>query len=285
MNSKLFVILAVAAASGFAGCRKGEDKTPVSNERINIVAGIDPIVTRTPQLGSDGSGVFADGDSFSLLAFGASGKSTLVDYAVNKSQLYWKDVQSSAADGKISFAACYPVQNIDGGSFAFDLAAAADKDLLMASVGDVTVGTSDKVSLRFRHAMHRLVINYTVDESASVSASEIETSCTAKSSCRVDLVAGSVDSSAASKSQFAANGGSVSFLLVPQACSDVEVTVKAGELSTTFTVDEKADACDMLEGGKQLTLSLTVKADRIEIGDIVIDGWGDQGTVEGEIIM
>ena len=155
----------------------------------------------------------------------------------------------------------------------------------MASVKDVAVGSSDPVKLKFGHAMHRLVIKYLIDASSTVSAADIVTVCNAKSSCKVDMFAGKLDSSESSKSQFEAEGGNVSFMLVPQACSDVEISVKAGELSTTFTVDEKADACDMLEGGKQLTLSLTVKADRIEIGDIVIDGWGDQGTVEVEIIM
>ena len=285
MNRKFFVILAIAAVAGIVGCNKNDNKTTVSDGKIKIVTGIDPIETRVPQLGEDGSGSFADGDAFTIVAFGATGKSAEFGYSVGYTDLYWNDVENVAADGKVSFAACYPVQEISNGLFSFDLSTAKYKDLLLASVKDVTVGSADPVKLKFGHAMHRLVIKYSIDASSNVSAADIVTVCNAKSSCKVDMLSGSLDSSESSKSQFEAEGGNVSFMLVPQACSDVEISVKAGEASTTFTVDEKTDVYENLESGKQLTLTLKVKADKIEIGDAEIDGWGDQGTVDGEIIM
>lgn len=126
--------------------------------------------------------------------------------------------------------------------FSFDLSTAKYKDLLLASVKDVAVGSSDPVKLKFGHAMHRLVIKYSIDASSNVSAADIVTVCNAKSSCKVDMFAGKLDSSESSKSQFESEGGNVSFMLVPQACSDVEISVKAGEASTTFTVDRE-DRC------------------------------------------
>ena len=45
------------------------------------------------------------------------------------------------------------------------------------------------------------------------------------------------------------------------------------------------DSTEELQGGKQLSIDLTVKNGYIELGNVTIEGWGNQGTIEGSIIL
>lgn len=57
-----------------------------------------------------------------------------------------------------------------------------------------------------------------------------------------------------------------------------EQTVEAVELSGASVPSD-------LEGGKQLTVELRVSQGKIELGNVSISGWENQGTIGGEIIM
>lgn len=80
-------------------------------------------------------------------------------------------------------------------------------------------------------------------------------------------------------------GKSVFFLLVPQKTSDVEFELRFDDRTCRVPLSDHAGSHDELLGGMQLHVELTLKEGRVEIGKTTIEGWGDQGTVEGEIIL
>ena len=139
------------------------------------------------------------------------------------------------------------------------------------------------VAMTFKHAMHRLVVNFTAAEGVDITG--ITTKCTAKSSCEVNLFDGTLNNTAAQQSVFTAEGEHVSFTLVPQRLSDVTLEVSFGGFTKTFELDQLVTDTEELQGGKQLSIDLTVKNGYIELGNVTIEGWGNQGTIEGSIIL
>lgn len=268
-----------------SGCAKDLGGTTVPSEgKIMIETSIvEPSVQKTPALSGDGSGNFADGDVFALYVASPADAMNRFDYRVGSTTLYWKDLQLQPEDRTVTFAACYPKQEVVDGTFTFDLESAADQDLLWARTPDVAVETETSIDLTFKHAMHRLAVNFTVDP--AVTLAEVTTVCTAKSTCEVDLVGGTLNAAASRKASFTQTGEQVAFLLVPQPTAEVSLQVTAGELVKTFTLDELAAGHDSLESGKQLTVNMNISKDSIELNGTTIEGWGDQGTVDGEIIL
>lgn len=281
MKTLRHIIVVAAAALIATGCNK-EEAIPATDQRIDILTAIEPL-TKAPQLGEDGSGEFSTGDVISLMVGNRNGGSFVSEYRIGESELYWSDFGMSFDKGQADFSACYPAQRLTDGSFEFDLETADDKDLLLALNKGIDSGSAS-VSLRFGHAMHRLTIEFSTDD-AWLQPSAIETTCTAKSTCTVNLADGTVDNTASRRASFTGNGSSMTLLIVPQSTSDVVLDVNTGEYSTRVTLDELTDDFDMLESGKQSRFRLNIRNGKIEIGDATIEGWGDQGTVDGEIIM
>lgn len=286
MNLKIAYLVFVAVAMGVCwGCSsKKTEGQPAADAKIGIRTTIvDRSEMRSPSLDSNGSGSFADGDHFSLLVSDGAEGLLDFDYESGVTQLYWKDVRFASSPEKVHFAACYPKRDLSGRQFTFDLVTEADKDLLLARTADVPVGTSSPVSLTFRHAMHRLVVTFT-DES-DVNTESIQTVCTARSACTVDLLDGTLKADEGRKGSFSARGKSVSFLLVPQKISDVEFELRFDDQTCRALLSDYAGSHDELLGGMQLHVELTLRNGRVEIGKTVIEGWGDQGTIDGEIIL
>lgn len=284
MRKASWMMMAVLPMA-LSGCAKDLGGTPVPTDgKISIETSIvEPMAQKMPALSGDGSGNFADGDIFALYVASPTQALTRFDYRVGSTVLYWNDLQLQPDDRTVTFAACYPKQDAAVGTFTFDLERAADQDLLWARTPDVAVATDTPIALTFRHAMHRLAVNFTIDP--AVTLAEVTTVCTAKSTCEVDLVAGTLDAGASRKAAFTQTGEQVTFLLVPQPTAEVSLQVTAGELVKTFTLDELAAGHDDLESGKQLTVNMTIRKDSIELNGTTIEGWGDQGTVDGEIIL
>ena len=61
--------------------------------------------------------------------------------------------------------------------------------------------------------------------------------------------------------------------------------IRAGEDVKELALRGVVTAIGELESGKQLTLNLTIKDGRLQREDAIISGWGDQGTVSGDVIM
>lgn len=99
------------------------------------------------------------------------------------------------------------------------------------------------------------------------------------------LLDGSLDTTDPTTADFTRTGGEVSFLVVPQQASDVTLDVTAGDISKSFTVGSLKPGLGELKSGMQLRVEITVKEQTIEIGSITIEGWEDQGSIGGEIII
>lgn len=289
MKKKYVMLLAVTFMAVMTGCHKdGQEMQPAGSDRkIELKTSIkaeepqaDKAV-RAPQLNDDGSGRFAAGDRITLLLATQSGSTTQFEYEVGGSTLYWKDVLHSTDGELVDFCGCYPVQNLSNGKFTFDLESAGEKDLLWVRKTDVSYGTDTPVDLVFTHAMHRLVVNYT---SETENIEQISTVCTAKSTCDVDLINGTLNATSR-KASFSKTGKTAVFLLAPQKTADVQLQITNDQYTKNYSLAELIDGHDNLESGMQLTVNLSVKNGSIVLEGSSISGWEDQGTVEGEIIL
>ena len=295
MKKMLWMVMAWAMTA-VSGCSLDQSELPqpdvekkitfnTSIETQSIVSNVSQQgLTRAPQLSENGSGNFVNGDIFTLLISTSSGHATNCDYQIGSSALYWKDIPCDPEDRSVDFAACYPTQALVDGKFTFDLKASEDKDLLWARMSGVPPMTETPINLTFKHVMHRLVINYEMAPEERPD-DPIQTVCTAQSTCEFDLASGTLDTSASRKADFTAVGDMAAFLLVPQRVSDVSLRIAFGQNVKELRLDELVTGYDSLEGGLQLNVNL-----KITNGAIILDGasiieWGDQGVVEGEIIM
>ena len=155
------VVLLLCAA---VACDKNESGAgvPAGKEEITVVTAIDAL-TRAPHLNEDGSGYFQDGDKIALTVTGG-GKAVRKEYTIGGAALYWEDLGLPSGTTEASFAGCYPApESAEGSEFTFDLSTAADKDLLLAPAMKVSKSADTKVNLAFKHAMHKLAINYASD--------------------------------------------------------------------------------------------------------------------------
>lgn len=290
MRIAYYALIAASLVTFASGCHKEDD---------NAVTGADKKITlrptiamkaearaqtRAPQLNGIGSGNFSDGDTFTLYTTSASGQTTSLSYTVGVGKLYWKDVLFAEQDKSVDFAACYPESEIVDGKFTFDLETASDSDLLWARTKGVAVWTEAPVELTFEHVMHTLAFNFSTN-SDEIALEQIKTECTAKSSCEVDLANGVIDNSSSRMATFSQTGAKAVFRIVPQRSSDVTIKISAGEAEKSFNLSDVVTEHADLEGGKILTVNLTVKDGKITVDGSSIVGWGDQGSVDDEIIL
>lgn len=290
MKVQYFALAALSLAWA-TSCEKEGNNMPAQHpesQAITLLTSIkgesltsDP--TRAPQLNENGQGNFLDGDTFTLQVSTPSGQNTLFDYEVGSTTLFWQDIALGTEDTQVDFHACYPRQRLNDSKFTFDLETASSKDLLWAHKKGIAAATQAPIELVFEHAMHRLVINFS--STSQPMFDQFNTVCTAKSTCEVDLVAGTLNSDSSAQASFTASGPQAVFLLVPQKTSDVTLRITAGTETKEFPLNTIAPGIDALHGGMQLTVNLTVKDGTLQIDGTTISGWGEQGTVEGEIIM
>lgn len=241
---------------------------------------------RTPSLNEDGSGVFTDGDCMKLVISGGEKLYANSDYTIGTTQLYWRNVDMDEAVERVTFSACYPLQESTSGCFVFDLSKTDEPDLLLARTEQVEVGTELPVMMAFKHALCKLSVNYTVDDSfTSVDKETIQTKCLAVSGCEVNLLAGTLDHTDFPKAQFTAQGSKIVFLLIPQEVTEIGFEVQLGDVSCHTSLGELIGKNLSLESGKEVTLNLTLKEGRLELGGFTIEGWGDQGSFDQDVIM
>lgn len=296
MKTTRNILAAVLVAAALASCSKtknpGTGVTPPVQEdrKVNITATVSANVpvAKSPVLDADGSGNFSKGDVIGLLISGKDGETASFGYEIGGGNLLWKDVAVTPDNGKVDFYAVYPARETDGGRFTFslaDLSSDEQKDLLLAEKQGVAEGSEESVSLVFSHAMHRLTVKYTVED--GIDADAVQTSCSAAASCSVDMLTQTAEADYGSMSSFEKSGKEVSFILVPQKSSSVTLKVTSDGMEKSFVLGELSGASvpSDLEGGKQLTVELRVSKGKIEIGNVSISGWENQGTIGGEIIM
>lgn len=276
----LLPVLALAA------CDKEDNAgTMPADGKIEIVTGVEAL-TRAPQLDDTGAGNFRTGDTFTLTV-SSNGKSVQKAYTVGSTTLYWQDL--GVEGDKVTFAGCYPNhEGADAAAFEFDARRALDADLLLALAVEVPKGTKS-VAMPFRHAMHKLVVQYVADDAYATGAlSGISTTLRAHTVCTVDLTKGSVaESSAKTPADYAAkNGENVSWLVVPQSRDGVKLTVTLDGQSREFSLPETTTdgkPLTMLYGGKTLSVKLRVSKNGITLEGTTIGKWEEQGSISGDI--
>lgn len=257
--------------------------------KISIVASV-ASQTRTPQLGSDGSGSFEKGDKMTLCITGGAAP-VVTDYAYEVDFLQWPDFGFSEDVSQVTFSACYPTQKVEqDGTFEFNSFNSSYDDLLLAAAQPVEVGTSEAVSLTFRHALHRLNLEiqpgkgYTEDD-----LSQLSCSFSAKTTCVVDAVKGSVKEVKDEQGSLTVTGAKASFYLVPQATDGISFTLTLGGETKHFTLDalfkQSGNPQTALESGKSCTLTLKVGRDGITVSGGSIGAWEDQATADGEVVI
>lgn len=257
--------------------------------KISIVASV-ASQTRTPQLGSDGSGSFEKGDKMTLCITGGAAP-VVTDYAYEMDFLQWPDFGLSEDVSQVTFSACYPTQKVEqDGTFEFNSFKSSYDDLLLAAAQPVEVGTSEAVSLTFRHALHRLNLEiqpgkgYTEDD-----LSQLSCIFSAKTTCVVDAVKGSVKEVKDEQGSLTVTGAKASFYLVPQATDGISFTLTLGGETKHFTLDalfkQSGNPQVALESGKSCTLTLKVERDGITVSGGSIGAWEDQATADGEVVI
>lgn len=257
--------------------------------KISIVASI-ASQTRIPQLGSDGSGSFQKGDKMTLCVTGGAAP-VVTDYVYEVDFLKWPDLGLSEDVSQVTFSACYPTQKVEqDGTFEFNSFKSSYDDLLLAAAQPVEVGTSEAVSLTFRHALHRLNLEiqpgkgYTEDD-----LSQLSCIFSAKTTCVVDAVKGSVKEVKDEQGSLTVTAAKASFYLVPQATDGISFTLTLGSETKHFTLDalfkQSGNPQAALESGKSCTLTLKVGRDGITVSGGSIGAWEDQATADGEVVI
>lgn len=87
------------------------------------------------------------------------------------------------------------------------------------------------------------------------------------------------------KTVFTQSGKNISFLIVPQQTADVTLNITYGNKTKSYVLNEIIKDYNQLESGKKMELTLNVKNGDIQIENPTIGDWGNQGSVDGSIIM
>lgn len=266
------------------------DYLPTTDDSIKIVASI-ASQTRAPQLTTDGSGSFSQGDKMTLFLAESDMNSMSVGYEYGSGILTWSSLGLSESEAQITLAACYPQQdNIQNGIFEFSPLTASDKDLLLAPAQSVTAGTSEAVYLNFNHALHRLDLSFTPGNSyTNEDIASLSITLNAKTTCVVDGIQGKIKEVKNTTGEYTETGTKVSFYLIPQHTADVTLNVNIGSDKKILTLDRLLEQLDSsqteLDGGKRCTLNLKVSREGITVEGGSISAWGDQVIADGEIVL
>lgn len=286
--NKVYVLLMAGVLA--ASCSKKEVEMPQEGkDLIEIVTNVAP-QTRVPNLGQDGSGNFVQGDVLSVFVSGNM-NTIHTTYTLGTTSMTWSGLKLAGDVSEVTFSACYPQQELGSdGTFEFNTYSAEYKDLLLSEAQKVTVGTPKPVNLSFNHAMHLLNVNFTSD--GYYSAEELKTlvtTCKAKASCVVDAASGRIKETKPGVESFIAEGAAAAFYLVPQSTSDVILSVKINQLTKEYSLktllEDLGTPQETLQGGKKITLTLKLCKDKIIVESGSIGAWGDQATVDGEVVI
>lgn len=285
---KRILLALTGVAIALSGCDKEEHGgTNAAEGRIDLVTGIEAL-TRAPQLDGDGAGSFQRGDVFKYRVSDGS-KSLYKDYTVGETTLYWQDL--GLTGGEATFTGCYPPPaDASGATFVFNAATAENADLLLAKAVTVAKGTA-KITMPFRHAMHKLAVRYVSDGFYDDEAIKtVTTTLRAHSACTVDMERGAIrENSATTPADYrAATGNEASWLVVPQGKEHAALKVTFGNRTREFTLPDRTSEGEplrTLESGRTLTVTLLVAKDGISFAGTDIDGWEGQGTVNDSIEM
>lgn len=306
----LFVAFGAAALT-LTACNNDDDVLNGGQEPgvVNIVTSINGPQTRVV-MNDDGSGSFTDGDKIKLEVFNLDlGRASEYDYTIGSTKLYWEDVATRFGEAdSYTFGGWYanPLPENLWAMPNFDVAAAEDPDLLLATPATAAVG--ETVNLVFKHAMHKLVVNVTYDgDFTGVDLNAVTVKPVGMNRlATVNVENGTVTVGEAEyeDGDYAAQTltrNSCSFILAPQKLTTgaAWLEINLGGQPLTFNVPANyttsggsTEALSQLNSGEVLTLNLTIKkvagGGDDEKTEVVlttgqITAWNSQGTVNGEV--
>lgn len=267
-----------------------KNELPQDENVINIEASITS-QSRAPQLGSDGSGSFSDGDVMSLFISNTENSTVALDYEYGTGFITWNSIGFEEQFPSVMVAACYPKQSsIQNGDFEFNALTSSYPDLLLAPQQSVVVGASETVYLTFSHAMHKLDLSFTLGNGyADEDISSLSLAINAKTTCVIDGVKGKIKELKDEVGVYSSTGESASFYLVPQATSGVVLNINIDGDSKTVSLDELLSQLgksqEEILGGKYTSLSLKISRNGITVEGGSIGGWENQVTADGEIVV
>lgn len=263
---------------------------PTADDTINIMASIVSQI-RTPQLTTDGSGSFLQGDKMTLFFSEKDINNMSVNYEYGSGILTWSSLGLSESKSQITLAACYPQQNnVQNGIFEFNSLTALEKDLLLAPARSVTAGTAETIYLDFNHALHRLDLSFSPGNSyTNEDIASLSVTLNAKTTCIVDGIQGKIKEIKNETGEYTKTGTKASFYLIPQNTSNVVLNVSIGNDKKTLTLDKLLEQLDSpqteLDGGKRCILNLKVSREGITVEGGSINAWEDQVVADGEIVL
>lgn len=306
----LFVAFGAAALT-LTACNNDDDVLNGGQEPgvVNIVTSINGPQTRVV-MNDDGSGSFTDGDKIKLEVFNLDlGRAGGYDYTIGSTKLYWEDVATRFGEAdSYTFGGWYanPLPNDLLAMPNFDVAAAEDPDLLLATPATAAVG--ETVNLVFKHAMHKLAVNVTYDgDFTGVDLNAVTVKPVGMNRlATVNVENGTVTVGEAEyeDGEYAARtltNNACEFILAPQKLTTgaAWLEINLGGQPLTFNVPANyttsggsTEALSQLNSGEVLTLNLTIKkvagGGDDEKTEVVlttgqITAWNSQGTVEGEV--
>ena len=305
----LFVAFGAAVLT-LTACNNDDDVLNGGQEPgvVNIVTSINGPQTRVV-MNDDGSGNFTDGDKIKLEVFNLDlGRASEYDYTIGSTKLYWEDVATKLGEAdSYTFGGWYanPLPNDLWAMQNFDVAAAKDPDLLLATPATANVGGT--VNLVFKHAMHKLMVNVTYDgdftgvdqDAVTVKPVGMNRNATVNVEDGTVIV-GEAEYEDGDYAAQTLTNNACSFILAPQKLTtgDAWLEINLDGQPLTFYVPANyttsggsSEALTQLNSGEVLTLNLTIKKvagggdDKTEVvlttGQIT--AWNSQGTVEGQV--
>lgn len=306
----LFVAFGAAALT-LTACNNDDDVLNGGQEPgvVNIVTSINGPQTRVV-MNDDGSGSFTDGDKIKLEVFNLDlSRADEYDYTIGSTKLYWEDVATKIGEAdSYTFGGWYanPLPNNLLAMPNFDVAAAEDPDLLLAT--PATAGVGETVNLVFKHAMHKLVVNVTYDgDFTGVDLNAVTVKPVGMNRlATVNVENGTVTVGEAEyeDGEYAARtltNNACEFILAPQKLTTgaAWLEINLGDQTLTFNVPANyttsggsTEALSQLNSGEVLTLNLTIKkvagGGDDEKTEVVlktgqIDAWGTQGSYTGDV--
>lgn len=278
---KTIQLITLTATLALAACSKDNiPDTPADNGELKIVATIaaspdadvlpagrsaDTRATFNP----DGSGTFATGDVLRLQVRGSYGITSHVAYTIGTTVLRWDDFNGIGNEGPLGFSGAYPGNARIDQDKKFNIAGAANPDLLIAPT--VTVAKGEPVRLAFRHVMHRLVVNLSGNALTADELSQASVQLSERLYCQA--VVDFTNATALTDNSYiygenlpTRTGATTTFILVPQDISPYseKITITAGGHTLTYTFPAQlpgATAFDpprRLQSGRTLTLNLAI---------------------------
>ena len=306
----LFVALGAAALT-LTACNNDDDVLNGGQEPgvVNIVTSINGPQTRIV-MNENGSGNFTDGDKIKLEVFNLDlGRASEYDYTIGSTKLYWEDVATKLGEAdSYTFGGWYanPLPNDLWAMPNFDVAAAKDPDLLLATPATATVGGT--VDLVFKHAMHKLVVNVTYDgDFTGVDQDAVTVKPVGMNrNATVNVENGTVTVGEAEyeDGDYAAQtltNNACEFILAPQKLTTGAewLEINLGGQTLTFNVPasyttsgDSTEDLSQLNSGEVLTLNLAIKkvagGGDDEKTEVVlttgkIAAWGTQGSYTGDV--